>query len=73
VAIKKAHSLSKSKNALSNIIKDMAKINNAVELHAVFSKIVESSIIRILYQSDKVNYMVHLKIVLTRIKSIGYA
>ena len=73
VLTKKAHSLSKSKNALSNIIKDMAKINNAVQLHAVFSKIVESSYIRVLYQSDIVRHVSHLQMALTRIKSIVYA
>ena len=51
----------------------MAKINNAVQLHAVFSKIVESSIIRVLYQSDKVNHVVHVVKYLTRNNSISYA
>ena len=51
----------------------MAKINNAVELHAVFSKIVESRYIRVLYQSDIVRHVSHLEIALTRIKSIVYA
>lgn len=51
----------------------MAKIKNASELHALFSKIVESSIIRILYQSDKVNHMVHAVKYLSRSNSVSYA
>jgi hypothetical protein len=51
----------------------MTKIKNARELHELFSKIVESRYIRVLYQSDIVRHVSHLQMALTRIKSIVYA
>ncbi len=51
----------------------MAKIKNALQLHELFSKIVESRYIRVLYQSDIVRHVSHLENVLTLFNSVRYA
>lgn len=51
----------------------MANIKIAGKWPQLFSKIVESGFIRVLYQSDKVNHVVHVQKGLTRNISMGYA